>query len=292
MKIMHKVYGVIVVLIAVTFIGYPGLDKAAYSKILTNVPADLSSKELRAVVVEDFETPGEWTIETTPKKNPDPKKDPVPFLDLKFIDGGPSDMQTEKWSADKKGMEKKKILGVHFRFKYPGYNRVDLIPPPEVQWDDPTKKVTTYDPRTGKYTQENAIQLPGQAKGLSIWVHGRGNDYYLEAWVKDWKGEVHILKFGSLNYVGWKPLRTEIPPYIPQEVETYPQTKLLKVVRLVVRAAPDATTEDSFLFFDQLKVLTDVFEVSFDGMDLDKAFKEGSAPAAKSGSAPKEKQKQ
>jgi hypothetical protein len=289
MEIKHKVLAAAIVSIAVILSGYPGMEKAAYSKILTNVPADISSKELRAVVIEDFETASEWKVESTPKKNPEPKKDPVPVLDLKFIEGGPSDMKTEVWSADKKGMEKKRLMGLHFRFKYQGYNRVDLIPPPEVQWDDPTKKVTSYDSRTQTYVQENAIQLPGQAKALSMWVHGRGNDFYLEAWVKDWKGEVHILKFGSLNYVGWKPLSVQIPPYIPQEVETYPQTKLLKIVRLVVRATPDATTEDSYFFFDQLKVLTDVFEVSFDGQELDKAFKEGSAPAASSKPAAKEK---
>jgi len=278
MKNKYKILSAII--IAAVFAGFVGI-KTADSKIITNVPPDISSKELRAIVIEDFETVVEWKVETTPKKNPDPKKDPVPALELKYVDGAPSDMKVERWTADKKGMEKKKVLGLHFRFKYPGYNRVDIIPPTEVQWDDPTKKVTTYDSSTGKYIQENAIQLPGQSRALSIWVHGRGDDYYLEAWAKDWKGEVHILRFGSINFVGWKPLIAKIPPYIPQEVETYPQTKLLKIVRFVLRATPDALVQDTYVFFDQLKVLTDVFEVNFDGQELDKAFnKEGGAPAA------------
>ena len=279
MKIGYKVLSFTAILIALIMFGYPNIE-TAHSKILTNVPSDISADELRAVVIEDFENPGDWQVEAVPKKNPDPKKDPVPALELKYIDGAPSDLNPERWTADKKGMEKKRILGLHFRFKYPGYNSIHIIPPPEVQWDDPTKKVMTYDSRVGKYIQERAIQLPGQSRGISIWVHGRGNDYYLEAWLKDWKGEVHIVKFGSMNYVGWRPLIAKIPPYIPQEIESYPQTKLLKIVRFVIRSTPDAAPEDTYVFFDQLKVLTDVFEVNFDGQDLHKAFKEGSMPSA------------
>lgn len=251
------------------------------SKILTNVDSDLSSSELKAVVIEDFETTATWAIEAIPKKNPDPKKDPVPQLELKIIDGAPSDLSPEKWAANKKGMEAKKCLGVYFRFKYPGYNSVHLIPPPETQWDEPATKVVTYDRSTGKDIQENAIQMPGKAKGISLWVHGRGNDYYLECWVKDYRGEVHILKFGSMNFVGWRPLKAEIPPYVPQAIESYPQTKVLKIMRFVMRSTPDANIEDTYVFIDQIKVLTDVYEVNFDGSDLHKAFNKGSQSGVK-----------
>ncbi|MBN2038423.1 MAG: hypothetical protein JW864_00155 [Spirochaetes bacterium] len=283
MKIGFKVLSLAAIVAAIVLFGYPHIQ-SAHSKIITNVPSDISAQELRAIVIEDFEKTADWQVESTPKKNPDPKKDPVPSLQLKYLDGAPSDLTPERWTQDKKGMEAKKILGLHFRFKYPGFNSVHIIPPPEVQWDDQTKKVMTYDSRVGKYVQERAIQLPGQSRGLSMWVHGRGNDYYLEAWVKDWKGEVHIIKFGSMNFVGWRPLVAQIPPYIPQEIESYPQTKLLKIVRFVIRSTPDSITEDTYMFFDQLKVLTDVFEVNFDGQDLHKAFEEGG-----SGSSSEEK---
>jgi len=278
MKTGYKFLILIFRICAIFFI-YPGSD-FIYSKILTNVPSDISEDELRAIVIEDFEAASDWQIESVPKKNADPKKDPVPELEMKFLAGSPSDLQAERWTADKKGMETKQLLGVRFKFKYPGYNSIHLLPPMEVRWDDPNEKVTTYDTRTREYVQERAIQLPGKSKGLSIWVHGRGNDYYLEAWLKDWKGEVHIVKFGSINFVGWRPMVAEIPPYIPQEIESYPQTKLLKIIRFVIRSTPDASTEDTFIFFDQLKVLTDVFEVNFDGQDLHKAFNEGKGPSS------------
>lgn len=270
-----KVFSVLIGILMITTFGVLNI-KDADSKIITNVPSDISAEELKAIIVDDFEKETDWILEAVPKKNPDPKKDPVPELQLKYIDGSPSDLQAEKWTENKKGMETKKCLGLHFKFKYPGYNSVHIVPPMEVQWDDPTQKVETYDSRIGKDVQERALQLPGKVKGLSLWVHGRGNDYYLECWVKDFRGEVHILKFGSINFVGWRPLKAYVPPYIPQEIESYPQSKILKVLRFVIRSTPNASTDDVYVFFDQLKVLTDTFEVNFDGQQLHKAFQKGS----------------
>ena len=133
MKIEYnKLIPALVCGIAVVAAGVLAPDRAS-SRLNTNVPADLSEKELRALVVEDFEQQTDWIIDAVPKKIADEKKNPVPALDLKYVEGGPSDLIEEKWSADKKGMEKKQSLGVHFRFKYPGYNSVHLLPPPEVQ---------------------------------------------------------------------------------------------------------------------------------------------------------------
>ena len=105
-----------------------------------------------------------------------------------------------------------------------------------------------------------------------MWVQGRGQDYNLEAWVKDFKGDVHIIKFGSVNFVGWQPLKAIIPKYIPQDTDSYPQTRTLVLERLVLRATPKASTDNTFFFFDQIKVLTETFEVNFDGMGLEKSF--------------------
>lgn len=226
------------------------LTSTVYSKIVTNVDPDISARELKAVVVEDFEKDAEWKVETVPKQFSDKgneKKNPVPVLELKFVDGAPADLQVEQWTSDKKGMEKKRCMGVNFKFKYPGYNSVHIIPPAP-------------------------IVVPGRAHGISVWIHGRGNNYFLETWVKDYKGNVHILKFGSVNFVGWRPMEVEVPRFIPQEIDSYPQTKTLRIERFVLRADPNALVTNTFFFFDQLKVLTETFEVNFDGQGLEENF--------------------
>ena len=250
MKNVHKV--IIPVFVMASVVAFSG--RAAYSKIVTNVPPDISADDVKAVVVEDFENDlSGWKVESTPKKyntsdENKKKKDPVLSLDLKQIQGAPADLIPERWSSDGKGTKKDKCLGVHFQFRYPGYNTVYVIP-------------------------KDSIRFPGRVKGLSVWVQGRGKNYELDAWIKDYQGNVHIIKFGSLNYVGWKPLKAKIPEFIPQSIESYPQTKTLVLERFVLRADPRENAEEVFFFFDQLKVLTESFEVNFDGQDLDKSFK-------------------
>jgi len=274
--------------------------RVADSKIVTNVPADLSGEELKAIVIEDFANSkisanaddDGWLLTSNPKqytkaKDEDTlkKKNPVMTLELKLIDGGPNDLRVEdKTSPTGLGMEKKKMLGLHFRFRYPGENSISIEPPKEVDWKERTP-VLTYDQAMRTDVQERGLQLPGRAKAVSIWVHGRGFPYTLELWIKDFKGDVHILEKQSVNYVGWKPLIFKLPENMPQSSDTYPVTRTSKLVRLVLREVTNGSGEltrtssrnssDVYMFFDQLKVLTDTYEVYFDGQDLHKAFEGG-----------------
>ena len=258
----------------------------ADSRLLTNVPSDISGNELKALVIEDFENAqvgdNGWLVKSEPRKFEKAEtekklkmKDPVPTLDMKIVDGSPNAMSTEEWSLTDKGKKKEKCLGVYFKFRYPGTNSVHILAPPEVDWKRGTP-VKTYNPSTRQDEQERGVQLPGRAKGISLWVHGRGHPYFLEAWVKDYRGNTHILKFGSVNFVGWRPMKVTIPGSIPQSFESFPQTRVTKITRFVLRADEKShrqeLTVDTFFAFDQLKVLTDIYEVNFDGKDLDRAF--------------------
>jgi hypothetical protein len=270
--------------------------KNADSKIVTNVPADVSGDETKALVIEDFENlkivekveDDGWFVTSSPKeftKGDDEakkKKNPIMALKLKAVDSGPNDMKVEDvYSPTGLGKEKKKTLGVHFRFRYPGNNSVHLEPPMELDWKDRTP-VMTYDQAMRKDVQERGIQLPGRAKAISMWVHARGFPYTMEVWVKDFKGDVHILEKQSINFVGWRPMTFDIPDNMPQSSDTYPVTRVSKLVRIVIREVSNVTGEysgnstrnssDVYVFFDQIKVLTDTYEVYFDGQDLHKNF--------------------
>jgi hypothetical protein len=260
--------------------------KNAESKIITNVPSDISGEELKAAVIEDFENAevGEkgWIIQSTPKQftkgeseDKFKSKNPVPVLELKVLKGGPNDMSVEEYSLTGQGKKKEKVLGTKFKFRYPGNNTVHIIAPPEISWKD-KKVVLTYNPSTRKEEQERGLQLPGKARGISIWVHGRGNPYDFEVWVKDYRGDTHILKFGSVNFVGWRPLKVYIPTNVPQSFESFPQTRITKITRFVLRSQGNASAEelinDTYFFFDQIKGLSDTYEVTFDGADLEKEF--------------------
>ncbi len=284
----NRTVAIILSMLVAAFVGVVTIGPVQ-SKIITNVPADVSGNEMKAIVIEDFENAviGDtgWKIESTPKvfakaetEQKLKMKNPVTKLEMKLIAGGPNDMNVEEFSVTDKGKKKDKLLGVGFKFRYPGPNEVHLLAPPEVDWKDKTP-VLTYNPNTGKDEQERGVQLPGQSKGISLWVHGRGHPYRLEAWVKDFRGSTHVLKFGSVNFVGWRPMKVEIPVGIPQSFESFPQTRVTKIVRFVLKAEPSAPreelTETTYFFFDQVKVLTDTYEVNFDGNELHKVFEGG-----------------
>jgi hypothetical protein len=273
-----------------------------YSRIETNVPADLSGEETRAIVIEDFESSkiagsveeDGWYITSNPKvytKAKDEetlkKKNPVMALDLKPVDGGPNDMKVEDaFSITGLGKEKKKIMGLKFRFRYPGSNVVTIEAPKEVDWKERTP-VMTYDQALRTDVQERGLQIPGRAKAISLWVHGRGFPYTLELWVKGFRGDVHILERQSINFVGWRPMIFDVPQNIPQSSDSYPVTRTAKLVRMVIREVTSVGGEhsrtsarnasDIYVFFDQIKVLTDTYEVYFDGQDMHKAFEGGNS---------------
>ena len=276
-------------------------EASLYSQAVNtiNSPSDYSSSEIKAVVIDDFEngTIGDdgWKILSTPKQflkgeenKKMKKKNPVPLLEMKFMEGGPSNLAVDQYAeVTGLGKTKKKCLGMRFRFRYPGFNRIDVLPPPEVSWKDHKTPAETYNPSTGKNEQERGIQLPGRAKGISMWVQARNHNFTLEVWIKDWRGDTHrvlmeaqpkLSKRGSINFLGWRPMMAKMPLFMPQAVGSFPQTKYAKITRFVIRSAPEARAgEEVRIWFDQLKVLTDVYESNFDGLELDKGFGDKSA---------------
>ena len=268
----------------------------ADSKIITHVKGDVAENEWRAMVVEDFEnfkiaaniTDDGWFISSTPNEytkgdeETKKKKNPVLKLDLRSIDGGSSDMRVEEESSPTGlGKEKKKVMGINFQFRYPGNNSVSIEPPFELDWKERTP-VLTYDQALRKEVAERGVQLPGRIKSVSMWVHGRGFPYTLEIWIKDYKGDVHILSKQPVNFIGWQPISFDVPVYVPQTADTYPVTRVVKLVRIVLRETTRisgevtrttaSNTTNAYIFLDQIKVLTDTYEVYFDGQELHRAF--------------------
>jgi len=159
-------------------------------------------------------------------------------------------------------------LGVAMLFDRKEYNWVDLVPGKKSgEGDNPT-----YEPIE--------LPLPGRVKMLDVWIWSGNYDYYLEAYVRDYKGIVHTLEMGSLTHIGWRNFRVNIPTSIPQSKKYLPKRENLTLVKfriwtrpteiVAAHAGPDATLQEKaiYFYFDQLKVLTDTFESLFDGDSL------------------------
>lgn len=172
-------------------------------------------------------------------------------------------------------------LGVQFSFDRMGYNFVEFIP------------VEDKDGADGKPVPMG-IPLPGRVKNLDMWWWGSNFNYYVEVQLRDWRGMVHVLRLGDINFKGWKNLKIEIPSYISQDVKYVPNRKGLELVKIVLWTRPEekvtggvdeaGKTIPIFVYLDHIKILTDMFENPFDGSDLadpEKAGKLWDANAAK-----------
>jgi len=146
-----------------------------------------------------------------------------------------------------------RALGVNAAFNRKGYNYLEIIPAAEGD---------------GGELVPDAIPIPGQVQDMSVWVWGSNREYSLEVQLRDHRGIVHTLDFGSIAYRGWDNLYIDIPTYIPQEVVYVPQRKGLEIVKFVLWTSPRERVDEFFVYFDEVRVTTDTFEEPFDGERL------------------------
>ena len=146
-----------------------------------------------------------------------------------------------------------RCMGVEGKFNRKGFNYIELIP---VSQDNEGNMVS--DP----------IKIPGRAQYLDIWVWGSNYDYYLEAHIIDYLGIDHVLPLGSLQYDGWRNLSVTIPTAIPQKDIHLPKYKNIELTKLVLWTQPVEDVNGFYVYFDHIKVLTDLYQERFDGDEL------------------------
>jgi hypothetical protein len=147
-------------------------------------------------------------------------------------------------------------LGIWGRFDRRGYNWIDLYP------------VVPGTGGDGEAPVPFEIPIPGRISVLDLWVWGSNHNFYMEAYFRDHTGVVHSLNMGSLAFQGWRNMRVRIPNHIPQARRTVPRFAGLHFVKFRIWTTPLERVDNFYIYFNQMKILTDVFETLFDGDDL------------------------
>jgi hypothetical protein len=210
--------------------------------------ADETTVSLESKVVQDFSKPEaqNWFVLGSKFSTGD-------FPHIGFIKGGP----TAILGGDLTAAQNARSLGVAMLFDRKEYNWIDLIP--------------------GTKDKPVELPLPGRVKMIDMWVWSGNFNYYLEAFVRDYRGVVYTIPMGDLSFVGWKDLRINIPDNIPQSKKYLPRHEALTLVKFRIWTRPaEVVVVPGFegssdvdravkFYFNNIKVLTDTFESLFDG---------------------------
>lgn len=212
--------------------------------VLPSAMADSATENLESRILESFDPESratEWLV-----------------VGSKFTtEGFPKQTYTEAWpeaifGSNTDGTDRQ-VLGINVKWDRKGYNNIEIIP---VKKDDEGNVVP------------NPISIPGRVQKLDMWVWCSDFDYYFEVHVRDTNGVIHVLNMGSLARVGWNNFYTNIPSRIAQTGQYVPFLKTLELVKIVVWTKPAENVSNYFIYFDQIKVLTDTFITRFDGDSL------------------------
>jgi hypothetical protein len=157
-------------------------------------------------------------------------------------------------------------LGIWGKFKRMGYNWIDIYPKLKSE---------------GENAKPYEIPIPGRVRYLDLWVWGSNLNFYIEAFLRDEQGVVHIIPLGNIAHQGWKNLRAGVPTNIPQRrriiVDAAASNTLtvedrnsifLKFIKFRIWTTPREAVGNFYIYFDQFKVLTDTFISLYDGDDL------------------------
>lgn len=166
------------------------------------------------------------------------------FPTVKYFEGMPRVLQAMQDDPD----GKYGFLGTRVKFDRKGDNWLDIYP---------TKDDTPYE-----------IPFKGIVSRVDMWVWGGGYSYTLEMLVRDVHGRVHTLEFGSINFKGWKNMSLSVPSTLAQSSPYIGNKNVLQFVGFRIRTSPWERVDDFYIFFDEFKVLTNIYLDSYDGYEL------------------------
>lgn len=107
------------------------------------------------------------------------------------------------------------------------------------------------------------IPVPGIAKVISLWVVGRNLRHRLYIHIRDHFGNRARIYMGMLTHSGWEEMRATIPPNIRQVHPRYNNKQGIQITEIVIEPDPVETYGNYYVYFDDLRVITDLFGEAF-----------------------------
>ena len=131
------------------------------------------------------------------------------------------------------------VLGVKTYFLDRGFDRVEVYPP-------------------------NEYIIRGKAREVKVWVLGRKFRHTLYIKLRDYRGQLHKIKVGRLDFWGWKEMSVIMPGWLPQSAGYAILDKNLHFVSFFVESDKFEIPGTFYFYMDQFRIITDLSEFTGD----------------------------
>ncbi len=135
------------------------------------------------------------------------------------------------------------ILGVKTYFVNRGFDRVEVKPP-------------------------HPYVLKGKVRQFSIWVLGRNYRHTMYLKIRDYRGTLHKIRLGRLDFFGWRKFTVAVPGWIPQSTRFSLIDKNLHFLSVFVVSDTHEVGGEFYFYIDGLKALVDRAELVYPGSEI------------------------
>ena len=187
----------------------------------------------------DFEAAEDWRATSTCPLG-DTKIRKIPGKPRPVDDSG-NTVEFPNEITDDNGVSHKHefVLGVKTYFMDRGFDRVEVLPP-------------------------NEYIIRGKAREMKFWVLGRKFRHTLWVKLRDYKGQLHKLKVGRLDFWGWREMSVIVPGWLPQSASYAMLDKNLHFVSFFVESDTFEVPGTFYFYLDNFRVVTDLSEFTGD----------------------------
>lgn len=131
------------------------------------------------------------------------------------------------------------VLGIKTYFADRGYDRVEVFPP-------------------------NEYIIRGKAKEVKVWALGRKFRHTLYIKFRDYRGKIHKIKIGRLNFWGWREMTAIVPGWMPQAAKYALLDKNLHFVSFFIESDRYEVPGTFYCYLDNFRIVTDLTEFTGD----------------------------
>lgn len=190
------------------------------------IGVDKAQQELKEISISKFEDDGFWAGSMMQDFG---------YISLRRFEGSPADKRPLEGETSAQITENDKyVLGAKIEHTHRAVSSFSISP-----------------------TQP--LPIPGITKTISLWVVGRNVKHQLYVLLDDQFGNRAKVPLGDLAFTGWKKLTAAIPPNIRQTDPRYPSKTGISIRSFVVETDPAETYGTYYVYFDDLRAVTDLF---------------------------------